>query len=407
MPELSQQELDAAIDVLGRFVTAGVSGRRFQAKLKVHANGHFEFQESGFATMWNRTANDSLTNPRVHGAVADVFAQCRRLIRTPRYAEREQLYRRMLYGLRGYHTLVKEGYPGLRGHVKGIARQTRDLIGNSQSLGQGISLYNFKQNDFPIGRGCCWGFTMDWLRRCFRGRYTYNTTNHGRLVDNFDMKAKVNRKLDNVKHIQDDQTFLKTATDGGVYNENYILYIFPGGPAPVTRGINPTAPTADRKFGGMTMHPLVPGINIPVAHQRFYGNSDGSERPPRFETLQTAMQERRQALIPQYGDPTLGIGWLITMQFGDFWADRQTSGHAVGAFWTPDGRAKFFDPNYGYASMADTAPQGPQADNNFVADTWRLIEKLVILYSMGDAAVQSVDVYPVTYQPAAAAAPAP
>ena len=80
-------------------------------------------------------------------------------------------------------------------------------------------------------------------------------------------------------------------------------------------------------------------------------------------------------------------------------ADRPVNGHAVGAFWTPDGRAKFFDPNSSYASNADTAVRLEfGADDNRPGGTWRLIETLVTLYSMKDA-VQSEVVYPVTYQP--------
>lgn len=80
-------------------------------------------------------------------------------------------------------------------------------------------------------------------------------------------------------------------------------------------------------------------------------------------------------------------------------ADRPVNGHAVGAFWTPDGRAKFFDPNLSFASNADTAVRLEfGADDNRPGGTWRLIETLVTLDSMKDA-VQSEVVYPVTYQP--------
>ena len=384
-----RRQIEDALNVLGNFVTAGNSGRRLQAKLKIHDDGRFEYQQSGLATWWNRGASDSLTNAAVNGAVTNMFTQCRTLIGNMgnNGEHKRRLYWKMLYGLRGYHTLIKEGYPSLRENFEQtIGIPSRQFIGNATSLGMGIALGHFGQSDFLRKRekGLCWGFTLDWLRRCFRGRYTYNQTLRGPTVNNVDMKAKVNRKLDQIREHQAGQTLLKAQVEGGSLQINeYIEYDFgPGGPAGVGPG----------KFAGMVMHPRLNSVNIEVEQQRFYGNvnnlPDHQEQDP-FRMLQAEMNSWYMG--PNI-DRTDGIGWIISMEYDNFW-EGPANGHAIGAFWERRGTAMIFDPNSGYNNLGNEA--------RLQSQTAEWIKKIVVKYTMVDAAVKAVVVYPVTFTPPA------
>lgn len=382
-----RRQIADALNVLGNFVTAGNSGRRLQAKLKIHDDGRFEYQQSGLTTWWNRGANDSLTNAAVNGAVTNMFTQCRTLIGNMgnNGEHQRRLYWKMLYGLRGYHTLIKEGYPTLRENfVKKIGIPSRQFIGHARSLGMGIALGHFEQSDFllPGQKGLCWGFTLDWLRRCFRQRYTYNQTLLGPTVNNVDMKAKVNRKLDQIREHQAGQTLLKKQVEGGRFRGDnmFVTYVFPGGSQEVGKG----------KFEGMWMHPALPRVDIDIEQQRFYGNVNNlhQEQDP-FRMLQVEMHSW---YIRQNIEKTQGIGWMISLKYDDFWGG-PANGHAIGAFWEPRGTAMIFDPNNGYNNLG--------VEDRLQSQTAEWIKKIVTMYTMADAAVTDVVVYPVTFTPPA------
>jgi len=360
-------------------VYAGVAGRRLQAKLKVHDDGRFEFQESGLRTWFNRQANDSLTSPLVYRAVANVFEECRNLLKgSGDPGHQAKLFWKMLYGLRGYHTLVKEGYPTVREHVVREGSLTKRLLLKSDKLGMPLRVGRFDQLPFTNGtNGLCWGFTMDWLRRCFQSRFFYNQTKAGFVSSNV-VVAKVKKKVEgHIQATQQQQLTLKRTVHGG------IAVVHRGGMiTSYTHVPGTSAPVDGTKFAGMTLLPHLPIVNIAPAQQRFYGNVNTLQpQPSPFAVLSAAMPAT-------WADKTQGIGWVIAMGFADFWTGLPGIGHAVGVFWTSKRKAVFFDPNLGY----DTAVNG------FLSHTDAWLEKIVQYYSMTNA-VTDVLVYPVTYTP--------
>ncbi len=379
MPEhyLRNEPFHQRLAVLGRFVTAGNQGRALQAKLKVHADGRFEYQQSGLSTWWSRGTEDSLTQPRVYGAVDALFKECRDRLGTEKSESvRQTLYWDMLYGLRGYHTLVKEGYRPLRSRVEKIAEETKIFIQKKTTLKESVSLGGFNQSWFDVGQGCCAGFTMDWLRRCFHGRYAYNQKKRVTVnVNNAAMKPSVGRKMEQIRVIQHGDRVLRTYVAGGQLGYGVVNMQVIGEAQHVGEG----------KFLHMEMHPPL-YLNIDRGQQRFYGNMNAIRTQPNpFDLLVSQMTNHALARD--------GIGWRIGLTYYDFWGSSPSGGHAVGAFFTPAGHAKFFDPNFGYADMSDYSKiQQPVAAKERTAD-W--LRQVVTYYSFTQA-VTTVQVYPVT-----------
>ena len=336
------QNNDNKLDLLGRFAAEGNIRTLLGTKLHINQQtGDFSIQDSGLRTWWARSAADSLTNTAVQGHVTRLFKNAKAEVRligdTDRCVEK---VKRIHYAFKGYSTLVRRGYSGnndLKDHV-------RDIAGICGETFRVPYVHQISQMALlPRGHsGVCWGFVLDWLRRSFNGKFSYE-------------KSKIEKKMGAIASLHRDQMNIKMgAALGGE-----------------ARLVNPNAPRANQgayeggyvsraghgaqrfnqRFDGMMYHGgdlLDRTFWVAPEDQRCYGvRAPGDRSFPRLVGIDVMDYVKRDRIRSLLG-PEADCGWLLSLSFRDFFTDAHTAGHAIGIRFTPDRRSLvFFDPNYG------------------------------------------------------------
>ena len=344
-PQTTEQKLD----VLGSFATAARIRSVWGTKLFVdRATGDMQLQESGFRTFWNRTAADSLTNPQVHNQVTAVFVRAisehKEDMQQQRISHVQQgnygisvqpdlaHIARILYAFKGYSTLIKMGYSGvraLRDHVGKIAEEiNQNLIP--------ISARNaFNQGKYTK-EGFCFGFTLDWLRRAYKQKFAYDYLNDD------EQRLKIQSKIDAVAAISDGPN-QRRILNAGRDPFGATLAVYAGAVPMVNNRLSTRAYEAPfaRRFQGMTLHQTRPFFIAPEDQRCFQVGPVGAPlRPPQVcsEIIQYLSDDKGRVAV---------CGWLLGLNFRDFFSDARTDGHAIGIVFEGNHTAHCFDPNYG------------------------------------------------------------
>jgi hypothetical protein len=335
------QNNDNKLDLLGRFAAEGNIRTLLGTKLHINQQtGDFSIQDSGLKTWWARSAADSLTNPAVHGHVTRLFenakAEVRRIGDTDRCVEK---VKRIHYAFKGYSTLIRRGSSGsdlLKNHVRTIAGICSETfrVPYVHQISQGALL--------PRGHsGVCWGFVLDWLRRSFNGKFSYEN-------------AKIEKKMGAIASLHRDQMDIKVAAlfggarlvnpnnprvNQGAYEGGYVSRAGHG------------AQRFNQRFDGMTYHGgdmWDSTFWVAPEEQRCYG-----VRAPDDASFPRLVGEKvmNYVRLDRYKNilgPDADCGWLLSLSFRDFFTNAQSTGHAIGIRFTPDRRSLlFFDPNFG------------------------------------------------------------
>lgn len=338
---------DEKLEVLGRFATAGNIRSLLGTKLLVNRQtGDLTYQESGLKTWWSRTKDDSLTRPENYRVVTQVFDVAR--------GERNQLrttdavkskVERILWAFKGYSTLVRRGYGNNRElirEVKKISRICEDLVffPYCHCLSQSSLL--------PEGHeGVCWAFVLDWLRRGFKGKNDYRNA------------RRMNSKMEAIKALQKDQMDIKNRQGHFLITKD-VPIVDPNTPYPnqaAYQGRNaPAAGNAAQRlsprFDGILYRAPMPFFIAP-AEQRCYGlnNRKPGTEGPNFLGKQI-LQYIKTDFIKSGYDGDRDRGWLLSLNYRDYFTDTATSGHAVGFRLLPSkALAEYFEPNFGTGEM--------------------------------------------------------
>lgn len=347
------QTLDQKLDVLGSFAAADGIRSVWGAKLLVSQDGDMHLQEAGFSTFWSRRANDSLTNANVFGKVWNVFSEACTDVQMARLRNAgdagNELAWRTLYAYKGYSTLVRRGYGSnavLRDQVTKIGR----MVGRACVP---IACHSFfdQSAHIPAGsRGMCYGLTVDWLRRCYKQKYGYGfghvLTQQGEMSE---LAAK--GKLAAVAGIQENQSLIQNyGTRRGNLTRMHasMLQDVPivSNRLSTDEGKSREAAYA-RRFTGMTLH-QERSFLVPQQDTRCCGVGPvGHDREP--QTVRDIIQAMRQDIVSQ---GNTACGWLIGLNFADFFTGAPENGHAIGMFFEGQrtGRFHCFDPNHGTVS---------------------------------------------------------
>lgn len=343
------QTLDQKLDVLGSFAAADRIRSVWGAKLLVDQAGDMHLQEAGFSTFWSRRAADSLTN--VYGTVGDVFSEACTAVQMARFQNAgdagNELAWRTLYAYKGYSTLVRKGY-GSNAVLRGQVTQLGRMVGRA-CVPIACNGSSFDQSrHIPAGsQGMCYGFTVDWLRRCYKQKYGYGfghiDTRQGEVSV---LAAK--GKLAAVAGIQENQSLIRN--DGSRRGNLTGMHVSMLRDVPIVSnrlstpaGARLEAAYADR-FAGMTLHQERPFL-VPQQDRRCCGVGPvGHDQEP--QTVQAIIQAMTQDMVSTGNNP---CGWLITLCFADFFTGAPESGHAIGMFFEGQRTGRFicFDSNHG------------------------------------------------------------
>lgn len=345
------QTLDQKLDVLGSFAAADGIRSVWGAKLLVDQDGDMHLQEAGFSTFWSRRAADSLTNANVFGKVWNVFSEACTAVQTARIQNAgdagNELAWRTLYAYKGYSTLVRRGY-GSNAVLRDQVTQLGRLVGRA-CVPIACNGSSFDQSaHIPAGsQGMCYGFTVDWLRRCYKQKYGYGFGHiYTRQGEVSVLAAK--GKLAAVAGIQENQSLIQN--DGSRRRNLTGMHVSMLRDVPIVSnrlstnaGQRLEAAYADR-FAGMTLH-QERSFLVPQQDTRCCGVGPvGHDREP--QTVQAIIQAMRQDMVSPGNS---ACGWLISLNFADFFTGAPENGHAIGMFFEGQRTGRFicFDPNHG------------------------------------------------------------
>jgi len=194
----------------------------------------------------------------------------------------------------------------------------------------------------------CYGFTVDWLRRSYKQKYGYG---FGLIDTRQGETSQLVRKgkLASIAGIQENQSLIRNdgSRRGLVGYEANMLRDVPivSNRLSTDVGRNREAAYA-RRFAGMTLHTEV-GFGIPEEDRRCCGVGpvDSAEVPRVLRNIEQAMSQN----IAQANGP---CGWLICLEFADFFTGTGGPGHAIGMFCEGGNTDRYhcFDPNHGTVS---------------------------------------------------------
>lgn len=188
----------------------------------------------------------------------------------------------------------------------------------------------------------CYGFTVDWLRRCYKQKYGYGFGHIDTRQGEVSM-LKRKGKLAAVAGIQENQSLIQ--------NAGSELPTLPGMHANMLRDVpivsdrNSTTQAAyANRFAGMTLH-QERFFSVPQQDTRCCGVGPvGHDQEP--QTVQAIIQVIIQDMVFPGNS---ACGWLIGLHFADFFTGAPAGGHAIGMFF--EGRLSYrficFDPNHG------------------------------------------------------------
>jgi hypothetical protein len=345
------QSLEEKLDVLGSFAAADRVRRVWGTKLLVSANGDMQRQDAGFSTFWSRNPNDSLTKPVVHNQVRRVFDTALNQVHATTFRGNPDfgLQRRILYAFKGYSTLVRRGYADRGDALKNQVHDIGEHVGRV-CVPIACDTYFNQEHHVPRGNnGMCFGFALDWLRRSYKQKYGYDfglvQTTHGEMSE-----LTKTGKLASIRGVQENQNLIRNdGTRRGI----------PGLHASMLRDVpivsNRLSTAADRnreagyarRFGGMTLHQENSFV-LPEEDRRCCGIGPvGSTEVPWVVRKIAEMVVR-----DQLAQGNRACGWLILMNFHDFFTGRYEVGHAIGMFFEGAGTGRYhcFDPNHGTVS---------------------------------------------------------
>jgi hypothetical protein len=356
------QSLQEKLDVLGSFAAADKVRKVWGTKLLVRANGDMERQEAGFYTFWSRNASDSLTNPAVHNQVQLVFDTALTKVHSATHFRNHNfdLQQRILYAFKGYSTLVRRGYADRGNALKDQVRAIGDRVGKLCVPIACNTYFNQAHHIPQESEGMCFGFALDWLRRCYKQKYGYG---YG-LVQTGPVKSLSNParqgmtseltkggKLASIQGIQENQLLIK---NDGTRSRPIMGY-----PASMSRDVpivsNRLSTAADqnreaayaRRFGGMILHQEY-GFPVPEEERRCcgIGPPGATEEPWVIRSIDDMV------VRDQLAQGNRACGWLILMYFKNFFTNRYENGHAIGMFSEGVGTGRYhcFDPNHGTVS---------------------------------------------------------
>ena len=349
------QTLDEKLDVLGSFAAADGIRSVWGAKLLVNREtGDMQLQQAGFATFWSRRADDSLTNAAVYNKVTQVFDQAVAGVQNRRNAaagSESELTRRTLYAFKGFSTLVRRGYGGnavLEAKVTAIGKTVGKVcvpIPCQTHFDQSFHIP-------PECRGMCYGFTVDWLRRCYKHKYGYGyglIDTHAGEMSELALK-KGGAKLRAIAGIQYNQNEIEN--NGSRPFDRRKRTDFWDLPIVSNRLSTRAGETAEAayasRFAGMTLHQRR-HIFLPEEDWRCCGVGPAVNAPSEISVgVETSMLYIEQDYLTHANNGP--CGWLIGLDFYDFFNGVMVNGHAIGMFFERRGLCHCFDPNHGTVS---------------------------------------------------------
>lgn len=327
------QSIDQKLDVLGRFATVADVRKVWGTKLYIDRQGDFELQEAGFKTFWKRSSEDSLSRPEVHNRVYRVFEEAVRNVTRAGivWAGNHQpgQLERIRYAFKGYSTLVRKGYSDsrvMRTHLQHLGCLVQDGI---VPIPHEV---RFAQTDHipSTSGGMCWGFVLDWLRRCFKAKYAYA---YNQQV----FRDKIASKLGAVAGLQKDQGQIK---ERAYFSNNPNLVRSDPLVAPNQRDY-------ERRFQNIEYHRFGATFDIPRDSTTCFNiNPPGSPLHPPQLCLHI-LQYIEVSLMKHILAKGTECGFLIELVFASFMQGAACGGHAIGMYAEGNNTIHCFDPNYG------------------------------------------------------------